>query len=80
MADGGFPSARNNSDQEQVMQTLIWSEILTMLHIVAHDGQFLVKCFELRHPYTISLVYLLYLAFDRMTIVKPVVRAIFLRV
>lgn len=59
------------------MQTLIWGEISCMVHVLAQDGQFVLKCFEIQHPFTISLVFLLHQAFDRMTIVKPVVRLAF---
>lgn len=72
VADGGFPDARDQADQESVMTRLVVAEVLAMFSVLRRGGSFLCKAFELTSPLMFQLVWLLHQCFAELTIVKPV--------
>ena len=76
VADGGFQDARNQLNQQQLMHQLLLCEILIMLRVLKSGGAFVCKMFETTDRFTLAMLFALQLLFERISIVKPVVRKI----
>nr|XP_061806411.1 cap-specific mRNA (nucleoside-2'-O-)-methyltransferase 1-like [Nerophis lumbriciformis] len=72
MADGGFSVEGQENLQEIVTKQLLLCQFLTALSTIRTGGHFVCKTFDLFTPFSVGLVYLLYLCFDRVSLFKPV--------
>ncbi|XP_068609863.1 cap-specific mRNA (nucleoside-2'-O-)-methyltransferase 1 [Brachionichthys hirsutus] len=72
MADGGFSVEGQENLQEILSKQLLLCQILTALSTLRTGGHFVCKTFDLFTPFSVGLVYLLYLCFDRISLFKPV--------
>ena len=72
MADGGFSVEGQENIQEILSKQLYLCQFTCALSILRVGGHFLCKVFDLFTPFSVGLVYLLYLAFDQICIFKPV--------
>ncbi|XP_037078583.1 cap-specific mRNA (nucleoside-2'-O-)-methyltransferase 1-like [Pollicipes pollicipes] len=71
MADGGFSVDGQENIQEILSKQLYLCQFLTALNIVRTDGHFVCKLFDLFTPFSVGLVYLMYMAFKEVCIIKP---------
>ena len=46
--------------------------LFTPLHVCPAGGSFVCKLFDVFTPFSVGLVYLMYRAFDHVTLIKPV--------
>uniref|UniRef100_A0A8C8DKN2 Cap-specific mRNA (nucleoside-2'-O-)-methyltransferase 1 n=1 Tax=Oryzias sinensis TaxID=183150 RepID=A0A8C8DKN2_9TELE len=72
MADGGFSVEGQENLQEILSKQLLLCQFLTALSTLRTGGHFVCKTFDLFTPFSVGLVYLLYLCFDRISLFKPV--------
>uniref|UniRef100_A0A3Q2YYN6 Cap-specific mRNA (nucleoside-2'-O-)-methyltransferase 1 n=1 Tax=Hippocampus comes TaxID=109280 RepID=A0A3Q2YYN6_HIPCM len=72
MADGGFSVEGQENLQEILTKQLLLCQFLAALSTLRTGGHFVCKTFDLFTPFSVGLVYLLYLCFDRVTLFKPV--------
>ncbi|XP_029902805.1 cap-specific mRNA (nucleoside-2'-O-)-methyltransferase 1 [Myripristis murdjan] len=72
MADGGFSVEGQENIQEILSKQLLLCQFLTALSTLRTGGHFLCKTFDLFTPFSVGLVYLLFLCFDRVSLFKPV--------
>nr|XP_057913509.1 cap-specific mRNA (nucleoside-2'-O-)-methyltransferase 1 [Doryrhamphus excisus]XP_057913510.1 cap-specific mRNA (nucleoside-2'-O-)-methyltransferase 1 [Doryrhamphus excisus]XP_057913511.1 cap-specific mRNA (nucleoside-2'-O-)-methyltransferase 1 [Doryrhamphus excisus]XP_057913512.1 cap-specific mRNA (nucleoside-2'-O-)-methyltransferase 1 [Doryrhamphus excisus] len=72
MADGGFSVDGQENLQEILSKQLMLCQFLTALSTLRIGGHFVCKTFDLFTPFSVGLVYLLYLCFDRISLFKPV--------
>ncbi|XP_049446177.1 cap-specific mRNA (nucleoside-2'-O-)-methyltransferase 1 [Epinephelus fuscoguttatus] len=72
MADGGFSVEGQENIQEILSKQLLLCQFLTALSTLRTGGNFVCKTFDLFTPFSVGLVYLLYLCFDRISLFKPV--------
>lgn len=72
MADGGFSVEGQENIQEILSKQLLLCQFLTALSTLRTGGHFVCKTFDLFTPFSVGLVYLLYLSFDRISLFKPV--------
>ncbi|KAI1897255.1 hypothetical protein AGOR_G00081430 [Albula goreensis] len=72
MADGGFSVEGQENIQEILSKQLLLCQFLTALSVLRTGGHFVCKTFDLFTPFSVGLVYLLYLCFDRVSLFKPV--------
>ncbi|XP_062871033.1 cap-specific mRNA (nucleoside-2'-O-)-methyltransferase 1 [Trichomycterus rosablanca] len=72
MADGGFSVEGQENIQEILSKQLLLCQFLTALSAVRPGGHFVCKTFDLFTPFSVGLIYLLYLCFDRVSLFKPV--------
>ncbi|KAJ8270520.1 hypothetical protein GJAV_G00115890 [Gymnothorax javanicus] len=72
MADGGFSVEGQENIQEILSKQLLLCQILTALSTVRTGGNFMCKTFDLFTPFSVGLIYLVYLCFDRVSLFKPV--------
>lgn len=72
MGDGGFSVAGQENMQEVLTKRLVLCQFLCAMSILRKDGYFLCKTFDLFTPFTVGLIYLLYRAFDEVSIHKPI--------
>ena len=70
-ADGGFDYSIEYNYQEQASCKLIYSEILTALICQKPQGDFICKFFDMNAYFTIELLYLLYICYEKVIIYKP---------
>uniref|UniRef100_A0A7N8YBD1 Cap-specific mRNA (nucleoside-2'-O-)-methyltransferase 1 n=1 Tax=Mastacembelus armatus TaxID=205130 RepID=A0A7N8YBD1_9TELE len=71
MADGGFSVEGQENIQEVLSKQLLLCQFLTALSTLRTGGHFVCKTFDLFTPFSVGLVYLLYLCFDRISLFKP---------
>jgi len=71
-ADGGFSVAGQENIQEILSKQLVLCQFATACLICRPGGNFLCKLFDMFTPFTVGLVYLLRIAFTKVTILKPV--------
>ena len=71
MADGGFSVEGQENIQEILSKQLYLCQFLVAMSIVRTGGHFVCKLFDLFTPYSLGLIYLMYLAFDQVCIHKP---------
>ncbi|CAB1340109.1 unnamed protein product [Coregonus sp. 'balchen'] len=72
MADGGFSVEGQENIQEILSKQLLLCQFLTAMSVLRTGGHFLCKTFDLFTPFSVGLVYLLYLCFDRVSLFKPI--------
>ncbi|XP_076817164.1 cap-specific mRNA (nucleoside-2'-O-)-methyltransferase 1-like isoform X2 [Clavelina lepadiformis] len=72
MADGGFSVEGRENIQEILTKQLLLCQFLCALSIIRTDGSFVCKTFDLFTEFSVGLVYLLRIAFKRISIFKPV--------
>uniref|UniRef100_A0A665TSM2 Cap-specific mRNA (nucleoside-2'-O-)-methyltransferase 1 n=1 Tax=Echeneis naucrates TaxID=173247 RepID=A0A665TSM2_ECHNA len=71
MADGGFSVEGQENIQEILSKQLLLCQFLTAVSTLRTGGHFVCKTFDLFTPFSVGLVYLLYLCFDRISLFKP---------
>ncbi|KAI4873372.1 hypothetical protein NFI96_022165 [Prochilodus magdalenae] len=71
MADGGFSVEGQENIQEVLSKQLLLCQFLTALSVVRTGGHFVCKTFDLFTPFSVGLIYLLYLCFERVSLFKP---------
>ncbi|XP_038074653.1 cap-specific mRNA (nucleoside-2'-O-)-methyltransferase 1-like [Patiria miniata] len=72
MGDGGFSVAGQENIQEILSKQLLLCQLLVALSVLRPGGSFVCKTFDLFTPFSIGLMYLLYKAFYRVSLFKPV--------
>ncbi|XP_036447172.1 LOW QUALITY PROTEIN: cap-specific mRNA (nucleoside-2'-O-)-methyltransferase 1 [Colossoma macropomum] len=72
MADGGFSVEGQENIQEILSKQLLLCQFLVALSVVRTGGHFVCKTFDLFTPFSVGLIYLLYLCFERVSLFKPV--------
>lgn len=70
-ADGGFDYSIEYNYQEQASCKLIFSEILTALLCQKSHGDFVCKFFDMNAYFTIEMLYLLFICYEKVIIYKP---------
>ena len=70
-ADGGFDYSTDYNSQEINSYKLLYSEIYIALNIQSRNGNFILKVFDLFNYKTIQLLYILYINYSSIKIVKP---------
>ena len=70
-ADGGFDFSYNFNRQEQLSYRIIFCEIVTALSVQKKGGNFVIKIFDIYTEITKSLIYLLFVCYDKVYITKP---------
>merc|ERR1719433_1515728 len=71
MCDGGFDVSKHFNSQELFTQQLLLCQFTQALAILKKGGVFVCKVFDTFWPFTVSLLYVLYLHFDELCIIKP---------
>ncbi|XP_026887386.2 cap-specific mRNA (nucleoside-2'-O-)-methyltransferase 1 [Electrophorus electricus] len=71
MADGGFSVEGQENLQEILSKQLLLCQFLMALSVVRTGGHFVCKTFDLFTPFSVGLIYLLYLCFERVSLFKP---------
>ncbi|CAI4228549.1 unnamed protein product [Auanema sp. JU1783] len=71
MADGGFSVEGRENIQEILSKRIYLCQLLTSLCIVKEGGNFFCKLFDLFTPFSVGLIYLMYVCYDQITIHKP---------
>ena len=71
MADGGFSVEGQENLQEILSKRLYLCQFLCALGILKTGGHFVCKLFDCFTHFSVGLIYLMYLCFDRVTIFKP---------
>lgn len=71
MADGGFNVEGEENYQEVKVRQLVLCQFLTALCVLRKGGSFLCKIFDCFTPFTVGLLYILYVHFDEFSVVKP---------
>ncbi|KAL0231797.1 hypothetical protein GEMRC1_011201 [Eukaryota sp. GEM-RC1] len=72
VADGGSDVSDGWNLQEMLMKGLVLGQILSMFKILRNGGTFVLKVFDIFTPFTVSLLYYLYVSFRKFSIFKPV--------
>lgn len=72
MADGGFSVEGQELIQEILSKQLYLCQCLAALMLVRTGGHFVVKLFDIFTHFSVSLVYIMYRCFERVSIFKPV--------
>ena len=70
-ADGGFDYSNNFNGQEINSCQIIYSECIIALNILAQDGCFVCKVFDLFSISMIQILYIISLSFEKVYIYKP---------
>lgn len=69
--DGGFDFSNDYNNQEQVSLKLIICEVIAGLSLLKENGVFILKMYDMHTEATKKLLYLLYITFKNVYIVKP---------
>ncbi|XP_078062784.1 cap-specific mRNA (nucleoside-2'-O-)-methyltransferase 1-like, partial [Mustelus asterias] len=72
MADGGFSVEGQENLQEILSKQLLLCQILMGLSVIRTGGHFVCKTFDLFTPFSVGLIYILHLCFERVSLFKPV--------
>ncbi|GFS91353.1 cap-specific mRNA [Nephila pilipes] len=72
MADGGFSVEGRENEQEILSKRLYLCQFLCALLILRKGGHFVCKLFDLFTPFSVGLVYLMWMAFEKVCIFKPI--------
>lgn len=72
MADGGFSVDGQENLQEVLSKRLYLCQFLCALSVLRPGGHFVCKLFDVFTPFSVGLIYLMYKAFERTTVFKPV--------
>tara|TARA_Y100001970_G_scaffold292480_1_gene433932 strand:+ start:2059 stop:3234 length:1176 start_codon:yes stop_codon:yes gene_type:complete len=70
-ADGGFDFSQNYNNQEQNFISLFVSEIYIILNLLKDDGHAIIKIYDIYSKYSIKVLYIISLFFEKIYIVKP---------
>ncbi|KAJ1611213.1 adrift-like FTSJ RNA methylase [Cryptosporidium canis] len=71
-ADGSLDIQYSPNDQEKLTSSIQYCETVCALGILRKHGSFIIKCFNILHHTTISIIALLCYCFQNVHIVKPV--------
>ncbi|KAK6052249.1 ribosomal RNA large subunit methyltransferase J [Cooperia oncophora] len=71
MADGGFSVEGQENIQEILSKRIYLCQLLVSLCIVREGGVFFCKLFDIFTPFSAGLVYLMYVAYDQISLHKP---------
>ncbi|VDK55252.1 unnamed protein product, partial [Gongylonema pulchrum] len=78
MADGGFSVEQQENIQEILSKRLYLCQFLVALsvlrkktHGAEEGGKFVCKLFDIFTPFSVGLIYLMYIVFERISIHKP---------
>ncbi|CAL1265972.1 unnamed protein product [Larinioides sclopetarius] len=71
MADGGFSVEGRENEQEILSKRLYLCQFLCALLILRKGGHFVCKLFDLFTAFSVGLVYLMCMAFEKICIFKP---------
>ncbi|PAV87689.1 hypothetical protein WR25_03728 [Diploscapter pachys] len=71
MADGGFSVEGNENIQEILSKRLYLCQLLVSLCIVKEGGNFFCKLFDIFTPFSVGLIYLMYMCYDQICLHKP---------
>lgn len=71
-ADGSLDTQYCPNDQEKLTSSIQYCETVCALGILRKHGSFIIKCFNILHHTTISIIALLCYCFQNVHIVKPV--------
>ncbi|XP_066205196.1 cap-specific mRNA (nucleoside-2'-O-)-methyltransferase 2 [Saccopteryx leptura] len=70
-ADGSFDCQGNPGEQEALVSSLHYCEVVTALTTLGNGGSFVLKMFTLFEHCSINLMYLLNCSFDQVYVFKP---------
>nr|XP_004659620.2 cap-specific mRNA (nucleoside-2'-O-)-methyltransferase 2 [Jaculus jaculus]XP_044992146.1 cap-specific mRNA (nucleoside-2'-O-)-methyltransferase 2 [Jaculus jaculus]XP_044992151.1 cap-specific mRNA (nucleoside-2'-O-)-methyltransferase 2 [Jaculus jaculus] len=70
-ADGSFDCQGNPGEQETLVSSLHYCEVVTALTTLGNGGSFVLKMFTLFEHCSINLMYLLNCSFDQVHVFKP---------
>ena len=70
--DGGFDNSNDFNNQEINSRKIIYAEIITTLLIQEKGGNMICKMFDIFTYFSIQLIYILTLFYEKVNIVKPV--------
>lgn len=70
-ADGGFDFSKDYNQQEYNFNSLLWSEIYTIIQLQSAFGSCIFKIFDMFNQSTIDAIYIISLLYDKIYIVKP---------
>ncbi|GMT05450.1 hypothetical protein PENTCL1PPCAC_27624, partial [Pristionchus entomophagus] len=71
MADGGFCVDGKENIQEILSKRIYLCQLLVSLCIVREGGNFFCKLFDVFTPFSVGLVYLMYVCYEKISIHKP---------
>lgn len=71
VADGGFSVKGDEEHQEHHSKLILVAQVLAMLRILKTGGNFVLKVFDILTDFSVDLLYLLYLHFEKISICKP---------
>ncbi|VDO23492.1 unnamed protein product [Haemonchus placei] len=71
MADGGFSVEGQENIQEILSKHIYLCQLLVSLCIVREGGVFFCKLFDVFTPFSAGLIYLMYIAYDQISLHKP---------
>ncbi|ORZ37112.1 FtsJ-like methyltransferase-domain-containing protein [Catenaria anguillulae PL171] len=70
-SDGGISVRGNEHRQEVLTRHLKLCEVLCALHVLARNGQLVLKVYDVASPFMAGLVYLIHCCFRRVALTKP---------
>lgn len=70
-ADGGFDFSTDFNNQERLSQRLIACEVYAALKLQAHGGAFVLKIYDIHHPITFQLMWILKTCYHNVSVHKP---------
>lgn len=70
-ADGSIDCSAQPDCQEEIVARLLFAEILSALHILSPNGNFLIKMFTLFEACSVSIMFMLNCIFEHVHIFKP---------
>ncbi|ENN81754.1 hypothetical protein YQE_01847, partial [Dendroctonus ponderosae] len=71
MSDGGFSVKGQESLQEVISKTIYVCQCILALKTLRPHGHFVTKTFDIFTPFSVGLLYLMYLCFESVGIIKP---------
>ncbi|XP_066255913.1 cap-specific mRNA (nucleoside-2'-O-)-methyltransferase 1 [Euwallacea similis] len=71
MSDGGFCVDGQENLQEILSKHIYTCQCLLALNILRPNGHFVTKTFDIFTPFSVGLLYLMYICFEKVAIIKP---------
>jgi 23S rRNA U2552 (ribose-2'-O)-methylase RlmE/FtsJ len=71
VADGGFSVKGDEEHQEEHSKQILVAQILAMFRVLKQGGHFCMKIFDTLTDFSVEAIYILYLHFEKISIVKP---------